>query len=72
MDVKLEITSENQRAAAALKQNSEALQGYLSEAGYNAEDITFKENNTVTDTNAEEATVTRENRNPTSEFEVRV
>jgi len=43
-DVRLEIASENPGAAKALKQNSEALRGFLAKGGYVAEDITFQEN----------------------------
>jgi len=71
-EVKLEITSENPRAGAALTRSAESLRGYLAEAGYKAEEITFKENHATAESGGDESGNRAETRDPSSEFEARV
>lgn len=70
--VQLEITSENSRAARALIQNAEALRSYLTEAGFTAEDITFKENHAAAESGEEQSEGKAQTHHSVSAFEARV
>jgi hypothetical protein len=70
-EVGLEVSSANPRALEALSRNSESLRGFLTDAGYNMDEISFRENYDSDET-AEEIGGYAQIQRPESEFEARV